>query len=235
LDKRSLFHIAAHKAGETILDRPALQTFLDGLNYPLFYLDFETVGHPIPPYEGLRPYSQLPFQYSLHIQAQPGGELEHRGYLAEPGADPRPEFLERLLEDTAGDGDIVVYHQPFEKGVLAELARVYPERSVEIEPRIGRLVDLLDPFRKRWYWHPQMGGSNSLKDVLPVFAGDLSYKVLEIQHGEAAMQAFFELEQESDPTRIAALRASLWAYCELDTLAMVRILDGLREYLEIWE
>jgi len=93
---------------------------------------------------------------------------------------------------------------------------------------MDRLVDLLDPFRKRWYWHPQMGGSNSLKEVLPVFAGDLSYKALEIQHGEAAMQAFFELEHEADPARVAAMREALWAYCELDTLAMVRILEGLR-------
>jgi hypothetical protein len=231
LDKRSLFHIAAHKSGEVILDRRPLQAFLEALKYPLYYLDFETLGLPIPPHDGLRPYSQLPFQYSLHIQAEPGGELEHRGYLAEPGADPRPGFLERLLEDTAGEGDIVVYHQPFEQGVLAEMARMYPGRSNAIESLMERVVDLLEPFRKRWYWHPRMGGSNSLKDVLPVFAVDLSYKALEIQHGEAAMQAFFELEQESDPIRIAALRAALWAYCELDTLAMVHILDGLRECL----
>ncbi len=231
LDRRSLLHVTAHKAGKTILDRPKLQAFLDGMNYPLYYLDFETVAHPIPPQDGLRPYSQLPFQYSLHIQGRPGGELEHRGYLAQPGIDPRSEFLEQLLQDTPGEGDIVVYHRPFEKGVLSDLANLYPEYSTELESRIERMVDLLDPFRNRWYWHPQMGGSNSLKDVLPVFAGDLSYKELEIQHGEAAMQAFFELEHESDPARIAALRSSLWAYCELDTLAMVRILDGLRACL----
>jgi hypothetical protein len=233
LDKRSLSHIAAHKAGETIIDRPQLYAFLDSLTYPLYYLDFETLAHPIPRYEGLKPYSQLPFQYSLHVQAQPGGEVEHRGYLAQAGTDPRSEFLERLLTDTAGTGDIVVYHRPFEQGVLAELARTHSEQAAEIEVRIERLVDLLDPFRKRWFWHPAMGGSNSLKVVLPVFARDLAYEALDIQHGEAAMQAFFQLEQEYDPERVTALRTSLWAYSELDTLAMVRILDGLRAAADI--
>lgn len=232
LDKRSLFHIAAHKAGETIHDRMQLQTFLDSLTYPLCYLDFETIGHPIPRYEGLSPYSQLPFQYSLHIQEQPGGDVTHHGFLAQAGTDPRPEFLERLLVDTVSSGDIVVYHRPFEQGILAELARAYPEQAAEIESRMERMVDLLDPFRKRWFWHPDMGGSNSLKVVLPVFAQDLSYEVLDIQHGEAAMEAFFQLEDEHDPTQVAALRAALWAYCELDTLAMVRILDGLRGYVD---
>jgi CRISPR/Cas system-associated exonuclease Cas4 (RecB family) len=228
LDKRSAFHVEAEKLGETIVKPDELRAFLLDLHYPLYYLDFETFALPVPPYDGLSPYHNVPFQYSLYVQAEPGRPLRHHGYLAEAGIDPRREFLEQLLEDTAGDGDIIVYHRPFERGVLTALAGAFPDRAEAIESRIGRLVDLLDPFRKRQYWHPKMGGSNSLKHVLPVFAPELSYEALEVENGEQAMDAFLRLADEGDPERVEALRHSLWEYCKLDTLAMVRILDGLR-------
>ena len=229
LDKRSSFHVQAHKAGETIIKPGELKKFLEELRYPLHYLDFETFALPIPPLEGLSPYGKVPFQYSLHIQDVPGGALRHSGFLSESGHDPRLSFLEQLLDETKGKGDIVVYHRPFEKGVLRSLADDFPDHREAIEGIIERLVDLLDPFRQRLYWHPAMGGSNSLKQVLPVFAPELSYESLEVGNGEQAMEAFLPLAYEHDPDRIKSIRRALWDYCELDTLAMVRILDGLRE------
>lgn len=228
LDKRSTFHVQAHKAGRTIVKPDELREFLGALRYPLYYLDFETFAQPIPPYDGLSPYGNVPFQYSLHVQGEPGRPLGHHGYLAEAGIDPRREFLEKLLEDTEGEGDIIVYHRPFEQKILGELAVAFPDRSQAIEERTTRLIDLLEPFRKRLYWDPKMGGSNSLKQVLPVFAPELSYDALEVGNGEQAMETFLRLADEGDPERIEALRQSLWEYCKLDTLAMVRILDGLR-------
>jgi len=228
LDRRSAFHVQAHKAGQTIVKPDELRAFLGELHYPLYYLDFETFAQPIPPYDGLSPYSNIPFQYSLHLQKEPGGEVMHSGFLAEPVEDPRPAFLDPLLQETEGDGDIIVYHQPFEQGVLRSLAVTFPDQGGVIEDRIDRLVDLLKPFRERLYWHPEMGGSNSLKQVLPVFAPELSYAALEVGNGEQAMDAFLRLAEEHDPDRIKAQRQALWDYCSLDTLAMVRILDGLR-------
>ncbi|MFN2148219.1 MAG: DUF2779 domain-containing protein [Anaerolineales bacterium] len=228
LDKRSAFHVEAHKIGAKIVKPDELREFLLGLQYPLYFLDFETFALPIPPYDGLSPYSNIPFQYSLHVQSEPGRPLSHHGYLAGAGADPRRDFLEKLLEETQGEGSIVVYHAPFERGVLTALAEAFPDRADAIQRRVERLVDLLDPFRKRLYWDPNMGGSNSLKQVLPVFAPELSYQDLEVENGEQAMETFLRLAEEGDPDRVEALRKALWEYCKLDTLAMVRILDGLR-------
>ncbi len=229
LDRRSIFHVVAHKAGEVIVKRDELRHFVAELAYPLYYMDFETFALPIPPFDGLRPYDKVPFQYSLHVQQAPGGPLEHSGYLAPAGVDPRRDFLERLLGETAGVGSIVVYSAPFEGGVLKSLAEWFPEHRFAIGGRIERFVDLIVPFRRRFYWHPGMGGSNSLKCVLPAFAPYLSYEDLEIGDGEEAMAAFLSLEEEGSPERAKALRQSLWDYCALDTMAMVRILDGLRE------
>jgi hypothetical protein len=229
LDKRSAFHIEAHKAGETIVKPDEIKAFLSELSYPLYYLDFETFSLPIPPFDDLSPYTKVPFQYSLHIQAEPGRPLWHHGFLAEAGVDPRHEFLNRLLEDTEGEGSIMVYYRPFERGVLRSLIDAFPQHGEAIEVRIERMVDLLDPFKGRAYWHPKMGGSNSLKQVLPVFAPDLSYEQMEIGDGDTAMAVFLSLAEEDDPARAESLRRDLWEYCKLDTLAMVRILDGLRD------
>jgi len=229
LDRRSAFHVQAYKAGEPVVRRHELREFLLELAYPLYYLDFETFALPIPPYDGLSPYGKVPFQYSLHVQAEPGRPLQHHGFLAEAGIDPRPAFLEQLLEDTRGEGDIVVYNRGFERSVLRSLQQNFPGAGAALEQRSERMVDLLEPFRKQLYWHPQMGGSNSLKKVLPVFAPDLSYEALEVGDGEQAMDAFLKLADERDPERVEAGRQALWEYCQLDTLAMVRILDGLRQ------
>jgi hypothetical protein len=231
LDKRSIFHIEAHKAGETVIKPGQIRDFLLSLNYPLFFMDFETFALPIPPFNLLSPYEKVPFQYSLHIQSEPGGQLYHHGFLAEAGIDPRREFLERMLEDTQGEGAIIVYYLPFERGVLRSLAEKFPEYTQSIEQRIERLVDLLEPFKQRAFWHPDMGGSNSLKQVLPVFAPELSYDAMQVTNGDQAMAVFVGLYEEQDAKAIEQQRNALWEYCELDTLAMVRILEGLRSSL----
>ena len=50
---------------------------LSGLKYPLYFMDFETVNPAIPRFPGMRPYDQLPFQWSVHVQREPGAEPEH--------------------------------------------------------------------------------------------------------------------------------------------------------------
>jgi hypothetical protein len=228
LGGRSSFHVQAYKAGETIIKREELRAFIESLEYPLFHLDFETFSIPIPPWDGLRPYSQVPFQYSLHVQREPGGAAVHSGYLAETGIDPRLEFLESLLPATEGTGSIIVYHKNFERGVLAALAEQFPEYGAVIEQRIERLVDLRDPFGKQWFYVQSMGGSTSLKAVLPALVPDLSYDALGIQNGTEAMAVFLGLADQVDMEKYEAQRKDLWEYCKMDTLAMVRILEVLR-------
>jgi hypothetical protein len=229
--KRSLFHIRAHKAGETVIEQKPLREFITSLDYPLYYLDFETFALPIPPWDGLSPYNQVPFQYSLHVQRKPGGETEHAGFLAEPGEDPRQAFLDSLVPATEGAGSIIVYYKSFEKGVLNALGDQFPAYRTAMDQRIERLVDLRDPFGKQWFYVQAMGGSTSLKAVLPALVPDLSYEALGIQNGTAAMAVFLEHSEQADPEAYAAQRSDLWEYCKLDTLAMVRILDVLRAQL----
>lgn len=224
----SKFHVEAYKAGSVVLKGEELRSFIASLQYPLYFLDFETFNVPIPPFDGLKPYVHVPFQYSLHRQRNPGGELIHSGFLAKAGSDPREEFIQKLLKETEGQGDIIVYNANFERAVLKGLAEQFPVYANELEGRIQRLVDLMVPFRDRSYWTPAMGGSVSLKSVLPALVPELSYKALDVQDGTQAMEVYLSLEDLGDSTAAKSQREALWEYCKMDTLAMVRVLDTLR-------
>ena len=159
------------------IDRNNISAFLRDLNYPLYFLDFETMGTAIPIFDNSKPYQQLVFQYSLHIQNE-DNEVTHHEYLAEanPNKDPREAFIKQLITDCGDSGDIIVYNIGFERGKLNDLITVYPQYENEINQIIGRLVDLMIPFQKKWYYTPEMKGSYSIKAVLPALVPELSYQ-----------------------------------------------------------
>ena len=129
-------------------------------------MDFETVNPAIPRFAGMRPYDQIPFQWSVHVQRQPGAAPEHFEFLATDKSDPRPAFISALCDALGDRGSIVVYHQQFESQRLADLASWLPEFSARIKKIQSRLWDLLPIIRNHVY-HPAFGGSYSLKSVLP--------------------------------------------------------------------
>jgi len=227
LNKTSRVHVEGQKHGRSIIDQVAIQGFLGSLMYPMYFLDFETFNPAIPPFDGTKPYSQIPFQYSLHRKVSPDGELSHTGFLAEANIDSRIPLIESLLRDTPPPGDILAYNRSFEARVLRDLAEAFPEFASELEDRSSRLIDLMQPFQKRYYYLPEMGGSYSIKAVLPALVPDLSYETLEISEGTQAMEAYYQLGSETNPTIIERIRNDLWEYCKFDTLAMVRIMEKL--------
>ena len=224
---RSSFHVENHKKGKEVIDRQAIREFIDGLRYPLYFLDFETYNPAIPPFDGIKPYGKIPFQYSLHRKDSPEADATHNGFLAEVGADPREALVHPLLKEIREPGDIIVYNQSFEKTVIMQLAQQLPNEARELEALLPRVRDMMAPFQKRHYYHPQMNGKYSIKSVLPVLVPDLSYDGLNIADGELAMQAFAELQDIEDPDRVSDTRSDLWEYCKLDTFGMVRIFEEL--------
>jgi hypothetical protein len=115
---------------------------LESLKYPLYFMDFESVNPAIPRFSGMRPFDQLPFQWSLHVQREPGSELEHYEFLGDDGGDPRREFITSLCGALGESGSIVVY-AAFESQRLSELAAWLPEFAGRIKKIQRRLWDLL--------------------------------------------------------------------------------------------
>jgi Domain of unknown function(DUF2779) len=212
---------------EDMLNPVGVRAFLDTLWYPLCHLDFETFNAPIPRFDATRPYQQVPFQFSVHLQQVAGAAPQHFAHLARPGADPRRELIEELLAVIPEEACVLTYNQAFEKGVLRQLAELFPDLAPAIEARLENVRDLMVPFRRRDVYRWQMRGSYSIKEVLPAMVPELSYTGLEIADGMAAMQAYHDMCALGEGEELERLRRAMLEYCRMDTLAMVRILGEL--------
>ncbi len=219
---------AALLAGQPHIDRPALAAFLGQIEHPVSYLDFETIGTAIPLFDGVRPYQQIPFQYSLHIRRRANAKPEHRSFLAEGTADPRPEFMRQLRADLPDTGSVVAYNASFEISRLKECCELLPKFKPWLRKVTPRVVDLLLPFRGFRYHHPDQKGSNSMKAVLPALTGQ-GYEKLAIQEGGAASREFLRVTfGDVTAAERRRVRQALEEYCALDTLGMVQIVDRLK-------
>ncbi len=218
---------------QDVIDADKVKEFVDTLWYPLCHLDFESFNTPIPRFDNIRPYQQVPFQYSIHLQQQAGAEPQHFEYLAQPNVDPRRELAEQLLAVIPAEACLLTYNQAFEKGVLRNLAELFPDLADALNQRIANVRDLMTPFRRRDIYRWSMRGSYSIKEVLPAVVPELSYAGLEIADGQAAMRAYLEMCALEDVEELAKLREAMLKYCEMDTLAMVRILGELNRLLFI--
>jgi len=228
-----------------------IRKFLDTLSYPLYFLDFETMQYAVPQYDGTKPYQQIPFQYSLHIKEKPdrikesnhdgrtlrmtvGKRPIHKEHLAESnGKDPRRKLAEQLCEDIPMNVCVLAYNKMFECGRIKELAELYPDLAVHLLNIRDHIVDLIDPFRAGDYYVPAMGGSFSIKSVLPALFPDdpsLDYHNLTggVQNGGDAMTIFPKI-QLMEKAEADAAREALLRYCELDTWAMVKVWEKLKE------
>lgn len=213
------------------IDKTALCEFLSGIRYPLYHLDFETFQQAVPLWDDVSPYVQIPFQYSIHIQDKPCGEATHKEFLAKEGQDPRRTLAEQLCADIPIGVCVIVYSMGFEKGRIKELANLFPDLADRLLSINDNMVDLAAPFRSGAYYCRKMGGSYSIKSVLPALfpnAPELDYKALEIQNGITAMTVYATLHEQS-ADEIAKTRQALLDYCRLDTYAMVKVLGKLYE------
>lgn len=228
LNENQRLQVESERTGFTHIEAAPIKEFTHALNFPLYFLDFETIGPAVPIYDGSRPYQQMVFQYSLHVKNTPRAEIDHFEYLANPEEDPRVGFVEQLIEDCGLEGDILVYNIGFERGKLNDLIDVFPQYSVEISNIIERLKDLMIPFQQKWYYTPEMKGSYSIKYVLPALVPELSYNSLDIKEGGTASNTFLSMVNGTFTGDTNKVRGQLKEYCKMDTFAMVKILEKLQ-------
>jgi hypothetical protein len=218
----------AHATGKPVI-APGVGKKFKGLGWPRYFLDFETIAFSVPVWKGTRPYQQVPFQWSCHVQAR-NGTVSHREFLDTSGGRPVDGFTTALVEALGTEGPVFVYNQAFEEARLRELAEMLPKKRKALLAIVARLVDLL-PVTREHYYHPDMRGSFSIKSVLPTIAPDLDYSRLEhVQDGGMAQQAWTEITHpDTKEQRKTALRLALLAYCKRDTLAMIRLARFLQQ------
>ncbi len=216
---------------DTVYKEPSnIRQFLAGLQYPIYYLDYETIAPTIPAFDATRPFQTVPFQFSLHIEDEPGADLRHYEFLHKEQSDPRLAFIQALISLCGDRGSVVTYNQAFEEGVNKALMRDFPVYAEKIDAINFRMIDLLIPFRKRWLYHPSQHGSASIKKVLPAFS-DLSYEGLAIGNGLDASNKYAAfISGTLSDGEVALLWQGLTEYCGLDTLAMKALVDALKAH-----
>jgi len=292
------------------LDCDGLKREFASWNFPLHFIDFETAAPAIPFNKGRFAYEGIAFQYSHHVLDEEG-KIEHKGQYINttPGEFPNYEFIRALKRELEADSGAIFMYAPHENTYLNLIYRQLKtdpddiadgdelcdfirtvtkstRGSVETWEGDRSMVDMLQ-IVKRFYYDPRMGGSNSLKDVLPavlsrsgllqdkysgpVYGGDgeivslnfenqtwlnikgekvsnpydllpklhegSSDSTLEFLSGEdalkdggAAMTAYARIQYvEMQDYEREAIRTALLKYCELDTLAMVMLYEGLKD------
>jgi hypothetical protein len=232
LNEKQQIQKKCETTGETYVNKDEIKKFIDSLEYPLHFLDFETFGMPIPMFDKQRPYQQIPFQFSLHIIEKGGEEPTQISFLYNGSNDPRKEFLENLTENIKDTGSILTYNMSFEKRVVNELVFVYHEKKEWWNTVESRVADLIIPFKNFYYYNPEQKGSASLKSVLPAVTGK-NYNGLVIGDGETASIEFVNITyNETDEGKKQSVRNALEQYCGLDTEGMIWILDELKKIIK---
>lgn len=239
LNHRQSLQVNGQKEPSIYIDKSNINNFLKEWEFPLHFFDFETIFPAIPVLNGTRPFQQVPFQYSLHILEEICKDYSHKEFLATPkdfdgvSIDPRKKLIDQMRIDFGSSGSIVAYNAKFEISRLKELAISFPEDEIFINNIISRFVDLLIPFRNAWYYHPDMGGSASIKAVLPAIAPGFSYSDLEISNGGDASNIFLSMINNKFIGDKISARESLKKYCERDTLGMIIIWEELINHIKL--
>lgn len=211
----------ATRTGQPFHDCKAAIATTRAWAFPRTWLDFETIAFAVPRWIGTRPWEQVPFQFSAHIERDTGA-ISHHEFLSLSGDDPRQSLAAALVAAVPSSGAIIAYNASFERGCLERLAAACPQFTTKLRDMACRIVDLLPVARSCWY-HPDQKGSWSIKAVLPTVSERLGYAEMEIAHGAAAQLAYLEAIGSDNPERRLELDRSLRDYCKRDTEAMIEL------------
>ena len=231
VSKNQQLQIQVTKNNEALIDEDKIRDIIQGLEYPIYFFDYESFSYAVPVQNGVIPYQQMVFQYSLHVLEEPNSELQHFEYLLKS----KDESVERLVESLASNidtskGTAIVWHASFEKARNREMARMFPKYQVFFEELNDMVYDLEDIFMDKLYVHPDFMGRSSIKKILPVLAPEYNYNELEISNGKIATVKWHHMtDGRFDKATTEQVYNDLLEYCKLDTLAMVSIFDVLRK------
>jgi len=212
------------------IDREGIKQEFEKFIFPLYFLDYESCLTAVPLFDGYHPQQQIVFQYSLHKMNAPDSNLIHTDFLADTKRDPSAALIQQLQNDISNKGTIFVWNKAFEMTRHKELAIIHPEHTLFLTNLNQRVYDLGDFVRKGLYLHPNFKGSWSIKNVLPVMVPDLSYEHMKVNKGDQAAVVWWDMINSDLPViERRSIKESLLAYCEMDTLAMVKIWQKLQQ------
>jgi hypothetical protein len=224
LKPKQRLQVEALRQGQPTIHVDKIKTYLESFTFPFYFYDYETLGSLVPYFDGLKPYQQLPFQYSVHILDSPDAELRHEEFLHRDSSNPAESLTKSLMSHIGNKGTVIAWNMSFEKSCNTLLGSLLPEYAEFYSNLNNRTVDLMVPFSQNWYIDADFCGSASIKKVLPVLVPTLSHKNLDISDGGSAQRLWMEAVLDGKrPDEKEKILSNLLDYCKLDTLAMVEI------------
>lgn len=229
-NKRGIRHHNAIKTSEVFIDHKAIAKELSQLEYPLYFLDYETNSPAVPLFDGYKPYQRIVFQYSLHVKKTPSAKLDHYAFLHNEFSDPTKALVDSLKKIIGGKGSVIAWNKVFEMGCNKEMGERHKASRPFMKSINDRMYDLMNTFRHGYYVHKDFHGSASIKKVLPVLVPKLSYSELDIREGGTASESWrVMIDPNTGKKESGKIYNDLLKYCRLDTLAMVEILKVLND------
>jgi len=221
------------QSGKKIVRFEELNDFLNQINFPIAFLDYETFPSAIPRFAGYSPFNQIPFQFSLHVFSKDNKELTHTEFLFTDSKNPDVAFIKALQDNLPDSGSIIVWNKRFEMGINTQLGERNPDYKASLEAINARVIDLMEPFARQYFVHAGFKGKTSIKSVLPTLVPNLSYKELDISEGATASDTWNKIVTGEYSDIEAKTKAdNLRTYCQLDTYAMFAIWDYLLGVIE---
>lgn len=189
LNERQQIQVQKTGEGDRTEDiKPELFNEINSWKFPFHFIDFETCRVAIPFNKGRRPYEQTAFQFSCHSMDEDRNITHQEWIQVEPGLFPNYNFVLALKEILEKDTGTIFRYTHYENTVLREIQKQMIEDD---ESKYAELIEWIDTITewkipgtkhkecgercmvdmfvvlKKYYYHPLMGGSNSLKVVLP--------------------------------------------------------------------
>ncbi|MCK7590610.1 DUF2779 domain-containing protein [Subsaxibacter sp. CAU 1640] len=209
-----------------MINKIEIKNALENLEFPLHFIDYETFPTAIPKVDGLSPHQHLTFQVSIHTMNK-NGDITHFEYLSEVMELP-VKMLQQMQNFTGVEGTFISWYAAFETGRNNDMMRMHPEFQPYLNYINNHMFDLEKLFFTS-YVDYRFQGRTSIKYVLPILEPKFSYSELEIQNGTMALDTWGRLMlQPQSFEDAAAVRKHLLEYCKLDTLAMVKIYQQLK-------
>lgn len=225
--------LEAIESNNMYVNKELITNFFENIVFPISSLDFESMQYLIPPFQHVRPYEQVPFQFSLKVLHEDGG-LENFGFLNQNESDPRRALLEELIAVLPETGNILAYNMTFEKMILKKLGELYPDLRHKVLNIIARLIDPY-PLIEKAIYHPSFGNSYSIKSVAPALLGEQqSYNKLVIQNGQQSQDMYLELIKTNDIMKRIEINQQMRDYCDLDVQNLILIFVKLMELSNLY-
>lgn len=218
-------------SNKPIVNKEKLRLFLKKLKYPLGFLDFETIAPIIPEFENTSSGEMVITQFSYHLIEKEGEKPKHFEFIGDGINYPEKDLCKELINAIKPEHTVLMYSS-YEKNCIKHLIEKLPKHKKELTLIMNNLVDLETPFRYKYLYHPKMDGRSSLKKVLPALyphSKKFGYDNLEVKNGTMAIDKYLELKDLS-PKEREEERKNLLNYCCMDTLAMVALVDKIKEY-----